>query len=178
LLLCGSSSGRCVSLVSSESASQTIARFPDTPKRASVSLRALSQTPSRLIAMNTLPRPSDWVPGFDCGGKRIMGQTQSIRIQDPADLPLVQGLNSNVKSKEEQVSRESQQEISWRVLLHDSDRGSSSLQGTLRTNLADAILEGRIPESTRLPSTRALSSLLKVARITVSMVYDALEAQG
>src|SRR6202161_4046565 len=107
-----------------------------------------------------------------------MGQTQSIRIQDPADLPLVQGLNSNAKSKEEQVSRESQQEISWRVLLHDSYRGSSSLQGTLRTNLADAILEGRIPESTRLPSTRALSSLLKVARITVSMVYDALEAQG
>ncbi len=107
-----------------------------------------------------------------------MGQTQSIRLQDPTDLPLVQGLNSNAKSKEEQVSRESQQEISWRVLLHDSDRGSSSLQGTLRTNLADAILEGRIPESTRLPSTRALSSLLKVARITVSMVYDALEAQG
>lgn len=73
---------------------------------------------------------------------------------------------------------ESQPEILWRTLLRSSERASPSLQGMLRTNLAEAILEGRIPEGTRLPSTRALASLLKVARITVAMAYDSLEAQG
>ncbi len=72
----------------------------------------------------------------------------------------------------------SRHEISWRSLLPASERTNSSLQGTLRTNLEKAILEGYIPEGMRLPSTRALASLLKVARITVSTVYDALEAQG
>jgi GntR family transcriptional regulator / MocR family aminotransferase len=109
-----------------------------------------------------------------------MGHVQSIRHQDPAGIPALHGMRSNAKSEEErvQVSNELQHEITWRTLLQDSDRASSSLQGTLRDNLADAVLGGRIPEGTRLPSTRALASLLKVARITVSMVYDALEAQG
>ena len=112
--------------------------------------------------------------------EKYMGQIQSIRHQDLADIFLLHRTKSNAKSEEEQaqVSDESQQEIPWRTLLHDSDRASSSLQGTLRANLADAVMGGRIPEGTRLPSTRALASLLKVARITVSMAYDALEAQG
>jgi GntR family transcriptional regulator / MocR family aminotransferase len=109
-----------------------------------------------------------------------MEQTQTLRPQDPADISILHGMKSSAKSGEEQVkvANESRQEIPWRTLLDDSNRTGSSLQATLRANLAEAVLEGRIPEGTRLPSTRALASLLKVARITVSMAYDALEAQG
>jgi GntR family transcriptional regulator / MocR family aminotransferase len=107
-----------------------------------------------------------------------MGQTQPIRPENASNVSLLHGLISDAQSKVGRPSKKSQQETPWRSLLHESDRATSSLQGTLRANLADAILEGHIPEGTRLPSTRALASLLKVARITVSMVYDALEAQG
>lgn len=106
-----------------------------------------------------------------------MGQTESIRSQDPSVGSLLHELMPSANDEQVRAPRVPQ-EMAWRTLLHESDRISSSLQGTLRANLADAILEGHIPEGTRLPSTRALASLLKVARITVSMVYDALEAQG
>jgi GntR family transcriptional regulator/MocR family aminotransferase len=66
----------------------------------------------------------------------------------------------------------------WRQLLHSSQRANPSLQSTLRMNLAQAMLDGRIPGGTRLPSTRTMASVLKVARITVALTYEALEAQG
>ncbi len=82
------------------------------------------------------------------------------------------------EAKPVHASAESPLEIAWHDLLRSTEPDSPSLQGLLRTNLREAILEGRIPEGTRLPSTRALSSLLKVARVTVAMAYDALEVQG
>jgi GntR family transcriptional regulator/MocR family aminotransferase len=67
----------------------------------------------------------------------------------------------------------------WRGLLKNSEQGANpSLQSTLRMNLVQAMLDGRIPGGTRLPSTRELASLLKVARITVVLVYEALSAEG
>jgi GntR family transcriptional regulator/MocR family aminotransferase len=66
----------------------------------------------------------------------------------------------------------------WRQLLHSSQRANPSLQSTLRMNLAQAMLDGRVPGGTRLPSTRTMASFLKVARITVALAYEALEAQG
>jgi GntR family transcriptional regulator/MocR family aminotransferase len=66
----------------------------------------------------------------------------------------------------------------WRQLLHSSLHANPSLQSTLRMNLAQAMLDGRIPGGTRLPSTRNLASVLKIARITVALAYEALESQG
>ena len=70
-------------------------------------------------------------------------------------------------------------EVVWGGLLKNSEQGPiSSLQSTLRMNLVQALLDGRIPGGTRLPSTRILASQLQVARITVVLVYEALAAEG
>jgi len=66
----------------------------------------------------------------------------------------------------------------WSQLLDDAGQANPSLQSKLRMNLVQAILDGRIPGGMRLPSTRELSSLLKVARITVVAVYDMLCEEG
>jgi GntR family transcriptional regulator/MocR family aminotransferase len=66
----------------------------------------------------------------------------------------------------------------WQHLLQSSEGANPSLQSTLRMNLAQAMLDGRIPGGTRLPSTRFLANRLKVARITVALAYEALASQG
>lgn len=108
-----------------------------------------------------------------------MGQAHPFHDQDTKPDAFHQGLRLDVveEARRGNVSEKLPPEM-WRTLLQDSERAGPSLQGTLRVNLAEAILEARIPEGTRLPSTRVLASLLKVARITVSLVYDALEAEG
>ncbi len=112
--------------------------------------------------------------------ERLMGQAATDRYQDSSETPPLDGGSPSARNDEERAEAPGafRQELAWRELLHGPDRTNASLQGTLRDNLAEAILEVRIPEGTRLPSTRVLASLLKVARITVSMAYDALEAQG
>src|SRR5580698_5629689 len=71
-------------------------------------------------------------------------------------------------------------EAVWQTLLETEgpEYANLSLQSTLRMNLAQAMLDGRIPGGTRLPSTRNLASVLKIARITVALAYEALESQG
>lgn len=100
--------------------------------------------------------------------------------QDPAEVSFLSCVEPGADSEQHQmkISTEVAKEISWSDLLQGLNRTGSSLQSTLRDNLAEAILEGRIPSGTRLPSTRTLASELKVARITVSMAYDALEVRG
>lgn len=100
--------------------------------------------------------------------------------KDPGAVPFLRGVEprSEGELRQTPASAEFPGEISWSDLLADLDRTGSSLQSALRDNLAEAILDGRIPAGTRLPSTRALASQLKVARITVSMAYDALEVRG
>jgi GntR family transcriptional regulator/MocR family aminotransferase len=53
-----------------------------------------------------------------------------------------------------------------------------SLQEQLRENLLQAILDGALPPSEALPSSRELSKLLKVSRNTVVLVYDKLVEDG
>ena len=108
-----------------------------------------------------------------------MEQTATRRHQDPSNNSPLHGVSSRTQSEDDQAKSPSEsKEIPWSKLLDVSDSTRPSLQGKLRDNLAEAILEGHIPEGTRLPSTRVLASLLKVARITVAMAYDALEVQG
>ncbi|MDN3720083.1 GntR family transcriptional regulator [Roseibium salinum] len=42
----------------------------------------------------------------------------------------------------------------------------------------DAVRTGLLPSGTRLPSTRRLAAILKVARNTVSTAYELLQAEG
>src|SRR5205814_458314 len=63
------------------------------------------------------------------------------------------------------------------VPLHIAERGASLHHG-LYNALRAAMLEGRLPAGSRLPSTRALASQLGVARGTVVLVFEQLRAEG
>ncbi len=54
----------------------------------------------------------------------------------------------------------------------------TGLQAQLRAQIVAAVLERRFPPGARLPSTRALAAHLGVARVTVNLAYQALEADG
>ena len=79
-----------------------------------------------------------------------MGQTNPLQDQDTAPGPFLQGTRPNGIGEEQgSASAEQLPEILWRTLLQPSELANPSLQGTLKANLAEAILEGRIPEGTR-----------------------------
>lgn len=52
------------------------------------------------------------------------------------------------------------------------------LQEQLRERLLNAILDGAMPPSEAMPSSRKLSQLLKVSRNTVVLVYEQLAQDG
>ena len=54
----------------------------------------------------------------------------------------------------------------------------SGLQGQLRERIVSAILRRRFPPGARMPATRRLAGHLGVARITISLVYQELMADG
>ncbi|MDM7255589.1 MAG: PLP-dependent aminotransferase family protein [Paracoccus sp. (in: a-proteobacteria)] len=55
---------------------------------------------------------------------------------------------------------------------------SQTLQARLSAGVVRAILESRAAPGTRLPSTRALATQLGISRMTVTLVYQELDAQG
>src|SRR5260370_36314581 len=63
------------------------------------------------------------------------------------------------------------------VPLHIPEGGESLHRG-LYNALRAAMLEGRLPAGSRLPSTRALAAQLGVARGTVVLVFEQLRAEG
>ncbi|MDE1155931.1 MAG: PLP-dependent aminotransferase family protein [Acidobacteriaceae bacterium] len=75
-------------------------------------------------------------------------------------------------------SRKIQSEVLWGQILPDSLRKHHTLQDALRMSLVEAILSGKLPAGERLPSTRELAQLLKIARITVALTYERLATQG
>ena len=56
--------------------------------------------------------------------------------------------------------------------------GDGTLQARLRVWLVEAILSGKIGPGMRLPSSRAMATLLRVSRSTVSFAYRALADDG
>jgi GntR family transcriptional regulator / MocR family aminotransferase len=64
------------------------------------------------------------------------------------------------------------------VDLHLELDASAGRRSGLERALRDAIRDGRLPPSTRLPATRALAAELGLSRGTVSAAYDQLVAEG
>lgn len=62
----------------------------------------------------------------------------------------------------------------WHQLLRVSRDEKSGLQAQLVASLVDAILAGKIPPSTTLPSSRKLSEALGISRNTVVLAYQQL----
>ena len=58
------------------------------------------------------------------------------------------------------------------------EAGAAPLHQRLYEHLRTAVLDGRLPPGTRLPSTRALAAQLSVARGTVDGVYQRLAGEG
>ncbi|WP_156499662.1 GntR family transcriptional regulator, partial [Oleiphilus sp. HI0061] len=56
--------------------------------------------------------------------------------------------------------------------------GTETLQHQLYQGVKNRILDGRLVSGRRLPSSRALSSILKVSRNTVSGAFEQLKAEG
>ena len=65
----------------------------------------------------------------------------------------------------------------WNNLQLDPTAGQS-LQKQLFDQLQSAIIDGRLRPNSRLPSSRTLAEILSVSRITVSTVYERLQAEG
>lgn len=66
----------------------------------------------------------------------------------------------------------------FELTVSTAPRGSRLVAAHLFRQLRDAIVDGRLPPGTQLPSTRAASGLFGVARNTVQDVYDRLAMEG
>lgn len=62
--------------------------------------------------------------------------------------------------------------------IHLADDKQQTLQVRLSFAIVDALLRSRARPGTRLPSTRALADQLGISRMTVTLVYQELAAQG
>lgn len=69
-------------------------------------------------------------------------------------------------------------ELMWRQLLRLDRNAAASLQIQLRSTLANAVLDGRLPDGLKLPSSRDLARVLGISRNTVSLVYERLVSEG
>ncbi|MBV9698289.1 MAG: PLP-dependent aminotransferase family protein [Gammaproteobacteria bacterium] len=69
-------------------------------------------------------------------------------------------------------------QVLWRQLLNLQPRAAASLQNQLRAQLIAAIGAGRLPPLRALPSSRALAAQLRIARNTVTSVYQQLAEDG
>ena len=66
----------------------------------------------------------------------------------------------------------------WRKTFDRYRSDGRNLQNQIRTMLVEAILEGRLPANTEVPSSRELSEALGVARNTVVLAYQELVNKG
>lgn len=69
-------------------------------------------------------------------------------------------------------------QVLWRQLLKLQPRAAASLQSQLRAQLIAAIGAGQLPARRPLPSSRALAAQLRIARNTVTSVYQQLADDG
>ena len=68
--------------------------------------------------------------------------------------------------------------IMWKRLIQLEHGGKRTLQIQIREQLVNAIVSGLLHPGQVLPSSRALSAELSVARNTVTIAYEQLESEG
>ena len=68
--------------------------------------------------------------------------------------------------------------LMWRDSFVRYASQGQNLQNQIRTMIVDAILEGRLPANSEVPSSRELSEALGVARNTVVLAYQQLVSKG
>ncbi|WP_202978026.1 PLP-dependent aminotransferase family protein [Pseudomonas nabeulensis] len=76
------------------------------------------------------------------------------------------------------LNRTGKHDLMWRQLLPKARRNDEPLQVQLCVAFVTAILDGRLPAGTRLPSGRDLAQLTGVSRNTAVLVYERLSAEG
>src|SRR4051812_8456745 len=64
------------------------------------------------------------------------------------------------------------------MMFHVSLTGRKDLSGEIYRQMRRAVLNGRLRPGDRLPPTRDLARFLSVARMTVTVAYDRLVAEG
>ena len=68
--------------------------------------------------------------------------------------------------------------LMWRDTFVRYASQGQNLQNQIRTMIVDAILEGRLPAGSEVPSSREMSEALGVARNTVVLAYQQLVSKG
>lgn len=68
--------------------------------------------------------------------------------------------------------------VMWREIFKRYKGSNRGLQNQIRTMMVDAILEGRLPGGSEVPSSRELADSLGVARNTVVLAYQQLASMG
>ncbi|WVN42404.1 PLP-dependent aminotransferase family protein [beta proteobacterium MWH-UniP1] len=68
--------------------------------------------------------------------------------------------------------------VMWREIFERYRTDGRNLQNQIRTMIVEAILDGRLPANSEVPSSRELSEALGVARNTVVLAYQQLVAKG
>ena len=68
--------------------------------------------------------------------------------------------------------------LMWRDTFSRYASQGQNLQNQIRTMIVDAILEGRLPAGSEVPSSRELAEALGVARNTVVLAYQQLVSMG
>lgn len=68
--------------------------------------------------------------------------------------------------------------LMWRDLFVRYASQGQNLQNQIRAMIVDAILDGRLPAGSEVPSSRELSEALGVARNTVVLAYQQLVSKG
>lgn len=69
-------------------------------------------------------------------------------------------------------------DVQWESLFELADRPALPLQQRLRLSVVQAILDGRVPPGSLLPSSRELAAVLGLSRNTVTAAYQQLVDDG
>lgn len=87
-------------------------------------------------------------------------------------------MTNYIQSREYNMSTAEPNLLSELILLDLQSASQISLQMRIYKVIAQAVLSGTITPGHRLPSTRALSKEIGVSRITITIAYDKLSAEG
>lgn len=96
-----------------------------------------------------------------------------LQLDSARDVP-----HANAANARASASHLGSDELFWGALFRGMDRSGAFLQLQIRQIIVTAIEDGRLPLGMRMPSSRDLAAILKVARNTVVIAYEQLVDQN